>query len=113
MEGSSHDVFGSDSPPRIPLILLGASHLNRMAEHFDDEKWEVHNLSRPGFRITESCVAEATSALADLAKTVQLDSSTVLIQLYDNSVFQVGGPGGVRSLPKPDSTGRYHINGTL
>jgi hypothetical protein len=107
------DVFGSETPPRIPLILLGASHLNRMAEHFDDDKWEVHNLSRPGFRITESCVAEAASALADLAKTVQLDSSTVLIQLYDNSVFQVGGPGGVRSLPKPDSTGRYHINGTL
>ncbi len=23
------DVFGSDSPPRTPLILIGASHLNR------------------------------------------------------------------------------------
>ncbi len=107
------DVFGSESPPRIPLILLGASHLNRMSEYFDDDKWEVHNLSRPGFRITESSVAETTSAVTDLAKMVQLDSCTVLIQLYDNSVFQVGGPGGVRTLPKPDSTGRYHINGTL
>jgi lysophospholipase L1-like esterase len=107
------DVFGSDTPSRVPLILLGASHLNRMAEHFDDEKWEVHNLSRPGFRITDSSVAEVTSAVEDLAKSVQLDSSIVLIQLYDNSVFQVGGPGGVRSLPKPDGCGKYHINGTL
>jgi hypothetical protein len=84
-----------------------------MSEYFDDEKWEVHNLSRPGFQVTESSVAEITLAVVELGKTVQLDSCTVLMQLYDNSVFQVGGPGGVRTLPKPDSTGRYHITGTL
>jgi hypothetical protein len=88
------DVFGSESPPKIPLILIGASHLNRMSEYFDDEKWEVHNLLRPGFRITESSVAEVTSAVAELGKTVQFYGCTVLMQLYDNSVFQVGGPGG-------------------
>jgi hypothetical protein len=44
---------------------------------------------------------------------VQLSECTVILQLYDNSVYQVGGPGGVRHLPIPDKQGRYHIDGTL
>jgi hypothetical protein len=53
------------------------------------------------------------SIFVELGKSVQLDCCTVLLQLYDNSVFQVGGPGGLRNLPKPDGTGVYHMTGTL
>jgi hypothetical protein len=35
------------------------------------------------------------------------------VQLFDNSVYQVGGPGGVRSLPKADQYGQYHVTGSL
>jgi hypothetical protein len=38
---------------------------------------------------------------------------TVILQLFDNSVYQVGDPGGIRHLPAPDNHGRYNINGTL
>jgi hypothetical protein len=51
--------------------------------------------------------------VVELGKSVQLDCCTVLLQLYDNSVFQVGGRGGVQTLPKPDGTDVYHITGTL
>jgi hypothetical protein len=44
---------------------------------------------------------------------LQLNECTVILQLYDNSVYQVVGPGGVRHLPTPDKQGRYHIEGTL
>jgi hypothetical protein len=51
----------------------------------------------------------------DLGKTVQLNNSIEVLQLYDSSIFQMGGPGGVRHLPKPDFHGAYrsHIDGTL
>ncbi len=60
-----------------------------------------------------SNVVEITSQVMDLGKTVQLNKSTEVLQLYDSSIFQVGGPGGVRHLPKPDFRGAYHIDGTL
>jgi hypothetical protein len=37
----------------------------------------------------------------------------VLLQLYDNSVYLVGGAAGTKSLPKRDSKGVYHVVGAL
>jgi hypothetical protein len=48
-----------------------------------------------------------------LSMSLQLSECTAILQLYDNSVYQVGGPGGVRHLPTCDRQGRYHIEGTL
>jgi hypothetical protein len=59
------NVFGSESSQRQPLILIGASHLNRIAEYIDSDKWEVHNLSKPGFRVSESSVTELTSMVVE------------------------------------------------
>jgi hypothetical protein len=58
-------------------------------------------------------VSEVTAEVVELGKAVQLDNSSAVLQLYDNIVYQVGGPGGTRSLPKPDYHGHYHIDGTL
>jgi hypothetical protein len=33
--------------------------------------------------------------------------------LYDNSIYLVSGPGGVRHLPVRDSAGLYHVDGRL
>ncbi len=38
---------------------------------------------------------------------------TAIIQLLDNSVFLVGGPGGTRHLPRRDTDGIYHVDGVL
>jgi hypothetical protein len=107
------DVFSSDTVTKQPLILIGASHLSRVAGLLDTEKWEIFDLTRPGFRITESSVSEITAEVVELGKAVQLDNSSAVLQLYDNTVYQVGGPGGTRSLPKPDFHGHNHIDGTL
>jgi hypothetical protein len=64
----------------------------------------------------EESVAEITGQVEDLGRKIQLNECTVVLQLYDNSVYQVGGPGGgggVRPLPVPDIHGKYHIAGTL
>ncbi len=41
------------------------------------------------------------------------ENVTAVIQLLDNSVFHVGGPGGTRHLPSDDSCGTCHIDGAL
>jgi hypothetical protein len=52
-----------------------------------------------------------------LSDTLKSDGSlhdyVAIIQLFDNSAYQVGGPGGTRHLPIADSRGRFHINGPL
>jgi hypothetical protein len=58
-------------------------------------------------------VKQKTAEVVSLGKTIDLEKATVILQLYDNSVFLVGGAGGTKSLPTRDSAGRYHINGEL
>jgi hypothetical protein len=49
-------------------------------------------LCRLGFRIMEERVAEITGQVEDLGRKIQLNECTVVLQQYDNSVYQVGGP---------------------
>jgi hypothetical protein len=65
------DVFYQEQGKKPSVILVGASHLNRIVERLDDSKWIVHNLCRPD-RITENSVAEVTGQIEDLGRTLQL-----------------------------------------
>ncbi len=38
-------------------------------------------------------------------------SAVVVLQLFDNSVYLVGTPGGEKHLPRRDRHGAYHIDG--
>jgi hypothetical protein len=46
------EVFGEDGGHKPPLILIGASHLQRVSAHLESERWEIFNLCKPGFRIS-------------------------------------------------------------
>jgi hypothetical protein len=48
-----------------------------------------------------------------LKRDGSLRDCVAIIQLYNNSVYQVGGPGGTRHLPVADNCGRYHVDGPL
>jgi hypothetical protein len=80
-------------------------HLNHIAEHLDMSKWEVINLCKPGFRITEDSAAEMTKRIEELKAEEQFERVTVLVQFFDYSVFQVGCLGGKRQRLKADSHG--------
>jgi hypothetical protein len=107
------DVFLTDDVPKHRLFLLGSSHLNRIAEHVDPDKYDIINLCKPGFRITSSSVSELTKILEPEIQNHTEGPCTAILQLFDNSVYQVGGPGGVRYLPDRDQYGQFHITGTL
>jgi hypothetical protein len=44
---------------------------------------------------------------------VNWNNAVVVLQLFDNSVYMVGGEGGVKRLPVRDRNGRYHVDGIL
>jgi hypothetical protein len=107
------EVFDTEPVIKKQLLLIGSSHLRRITEHLDTEKCELHDLSSGGFRISDYSVAELTAKVDTLKKSEALKECTAIVQLYDNSVYQVGGPGGTRHLSVPDSCGRYHVDGPL
>jgi hypothetical protein len=107
------EVFGPGPEQKNQLLLIGSSHLRRAAVHLDSSKWEIIDLCTGGFRINDKNVSEAIEKVDTLKSDGLLRDYVAIIQLFDNSVYQVGGPGGNRHLPVSDSRGRFHIDGPL
>jgi hypothetical protein len=92
---------------------VGASHLRNLARFLETPELQIFDLTTPGWKISEPNVAAKTAEIASLGDQISLENATIVLQLYDNSVFMVGGAGGTKSLPVRDDCGRYHINGEL
>ncbi len=105
------EVFTSDTVDRTGLVLIGASHLSNVVKHVRQEAWRVVDLTTPGFRIN----GESVAVLAERVSSTEVnwDDAVVVLQLFDNSVYMVGGEGGVKRLPTRDRNGKHHVDGTL
>jgi hypothetical protein len=51
--------------------------------------------------------------IAKLSEQIDLEKATAILQLFDNSVYLVGGTGGTKSLPSRSMDRCYHITGEL
>ncbi len=69
------------------------------------------DLTTPGFRINGESVAVLAERVS--GTEVNWDDAVVVLQLFDNSVYMVGGEGGVKRLPTKDRSGKYHVDGTF
>jgi hypothetical protein len=107
------DVFYDAAVEKKLLILIGASHLSNVADKLNTDKWEIVNLCQRGFRVSDASVGELVRKLAADTTIQEYGDVTAIIQLLDNSVFLVGGPGGTRHLPRRDTDGTYHVDGVL
>ncbi len=107
------DVFDENMMDRTALILIGASHLRNIGRFISQEDWRIFDLTAPGWRISENNVKEKIEELINVASEVTIKTAVCIMQLYDNSIYIVGGPGGVRHLPARNSSGKYHIDGPL
>jgi hypothetical protein len=92
------------------LVLIGARHLRNIGRFIDQEAWKVFDLTTPDWRITNDVVQKKIAQVKDLASEIELKDAVCVLQLFDNSIYMVGGPGGVRHLPVRDSTGIYHVD---
>jgi hypothetical protein len=110
MEG---DVFDENKTDRTDLILIGASNLANIARHVNHDLWNITDLTRPGWRVTSDNGATLAAEVTDMATRVNMEGATVILQLLDNSVYKVGGPGGEQRLPGKDQHGLYHVDSSL
>jgi hypothetical protein len=53
------------------------------------------------------------TAVTETAAAVNWNTATVVLQLFDNSVYLVSKPGGEKLLPRKDRSGTFHIEGNL
>jgi hypothetical protein len=58
-------------------------------------------------------VSEKIEQIRNLASDIDFKNAMCIMQLYDNSIYLVGSPGGIRHLPACDSSGKFHIGGPL
>jgi hypothetical protein len=107
------EVFDESHMDRTALVLIGASHLRNIGWFVSQESWKVFDLTTPGWRISNDAVQEKIAQVKSLATEVDLKDAVCILQLFDNSIYLVGGPGGVRHLPARDSAGTYHIGSPL
>ncbi len=107
------DVFDDSAMDRTDLVLIGGSHLGNVAKNINPEHWKIADLTRPGFRINGGTVPEMVERVSELSNRINMDNATVVLQLFDNSVYMAGGPGAEKRLPGKDRSGTYHIDGSL
>jgi hypothetical protein len=110
---SAYSAADSETESDIVIALAGSSHSSRLAGPLTDTYLKVVDVSVPGFRISESSVAqmteELTSAIADLD-----DSRTViLLQPFDNSIFYSCKVHGEKILTRKGKDGKFHVEGEL
>ncbi len=67
---------------RMALVLVAVSHLAN-----------VLDLTVSGWRITAENVANISARISSAMETVNSETVIVVLQLYDRSVFMVGGVG--------------------
>jgi hypothetical protein len=107
------DVFDDIALDRTDLVLIGGSHLSNVAKSINQEHWKITDLTRPGLRINSATVPNLVERIQEFAGDIDFDNATVILQVFDNSVYMAGGPGGEKRLPVKDRSGTYHIDGSL
>jgi hypothetical protein len=91
------------------LVLVGARHLRNLARFLDTPEWQVYDLTTPGWRISDLAVQQKTAEIVKPSEQIELEKSTIIVQLFDNSVYMAGKAGGTKSLPAHGSDGKYEV----
>jgi hypothetical protein len=76
-----------------------------MSTEFQD-RWNVIDLTRPGWRVTNENVSDLVAEVTATAANINMNNARVILQLLDNSVYMVRGPGGGDTTPLQGSAGQ-------
>jgi hypothetical protein len=107
------EVFEERAMDCTDLVLISASHLSNISKHLNLEKWKVTDLTKPGWPINKDAIEAMTAAVTATAAAVNWDTASVILQLFDSSVYMVRKPGGEKPLTRKDWQGTYHMDGSL
>jgi hypothetical protein len=82
-------------------------------DHLESARLTVVDSTVPGFRITESSVANLAADIEEKVTDMDPSKSVIIIQLLDNSIYQCKVTNGDRLLPRRGADGKYHAEGEL
>jgi len=121
-----NDIFGLDlnttpdtsrNPDPIPehdnarTVLIGASHMCRVATAMREEGLEVTDLCSPGWTPSKENLKKAESYLLEFRPEAQ---DRVIMDLWSNSAFMGTDESGFPCRPQRDPTDhKYHVFGQL
>ncbi len=95
------------------IVLAGASHSSRLIDPLESAHLTVVDSTVAGFRITDSAVAAMAADLEEKLADLDPKNTVVLVQIFDNSIYQCKRENGDRTLPKKGRDGKYHAEGEL
>ncbi len=90
------DAF-EETTNRTALVLVGASHLGNLARFLDTQEWQVHDLTTPGWRISDHSVELKTQEIVNLSEHIDLEKSTVILQLSTTVFLWLAEQGAPRT----------------
>ena len=93
------------------FILIGSSHMARLAVSLKGLGEEVNSMASPYWRLNDENVEATTKQLEEAIKLNT--TATIIYQLYDSSVYFASSAPGEQALPRRGSDGKYHVNGEL
>ena len=93
------------------FIVIGSSHAYRLVAAQKEAGESVHSLASPFWRLTEDNVNTTSAAVIEAVK--QNPHATVILQLFDSSIYFSSATTGELSLPKRGDDGQYHVTGEL
>jgi hypothetical protein len=107
--------LATDSPDEQchNIVLAGGSHSVRLIDHLESANLRVVDSTVPGFRITDTSIADMVADLTERIEGLDPEKTTVCIQLLDNVSFECRLPNGDRVLPRKCIDGKYHAEGEL
>jgi len=94
------------------VMVIGASHADRLASVLEKEGLTIVNLARPGWTLTDTNVeAKRKEIVFELQRSPS--TALVLFMCFDNSAYFGSTTIGSRHSATRDSSGTYHVEGRL
>jgi len=95
------------------IVMVGASHGVRIIDEMDSDRYQLLDLSSPGWKINEDEAERKAEELRDRLVDCDEQNTTVIFQLFDNNSFWVTRSDGSRVLPIRGEDRRYHADGNV
>ena len=103
-----------ESSPDKPrdVLVVGASHANRLSEQLELLGHSVERVCQPGWRATKANVASMLAKVEEVISSMSQDC-LVIFWLLDNSLYFARSDEGGFNPPKRGSDGIYHVEGEV
>ena len=113
--GTEPDMSRSGDPTsssdKARIVLIGASHMVRIAEALSEKGLDIKNMATPGWRPTGPRLEAASASLRELNLT---KDDIVLVDIWSNMAYMGSDESGLPKKVQKDSTDRrYHVTGHL